>query len=176
MENMKRAKLKGVMVVLAAMGMILPQSVLAAELAKPVISDVKLHQGGQLWGQVVDPQGVALAGETVKIWQNGREVAESKTNARGGFIFMQLQRGGVYHLTAAKGHGAYRVWSAAMAPPTAQEGVLLVAGQETVRGQGHLGRLGFWLSNPWVIAGIVATAVAVPVALHNADKGEPVSP
>ena len=173
---MKRARLiQGWMVILAAVGMILPQSVLAAELAKPVISDVKLHQGGQLWGQVVDPQGVPMTGETVKVWQDGRQVAESKTNTRGRFFFTQLQRGGVYHLTAAKGHGAYRVWSAAMAPPTAQEGVLLVAGQETVRGQ-QLGKLGFWLSNPWVIAGIVATAVAVPVAIHNCDDGEPVSP
>ena len=152
---MKRARLiQGLMVVLAALGMILPQSVLAADLAKPTVSDVKLHKDGQLWGQVVNPQGVPLAGETVQVWQNGRQMAESKTNTEGGFVFTQLQRGGVYHLTAAKGHGAYRVWSAAMAPPTAQEGVLLVAGQETVRGQG-MGRLGFWLSNPWVIAGIV---------------------
>lgn len=172
---MKRARLiQGLMVVLAALGMILPQSVLAADMAKPTVSDVKLHKG-QLWGQVVNPQGVPLAGETVKVWQDGRQMAESKTNTEGGFAFTQLQRGGVYHLTAAKGHGAYRVWSATMAPPTAQEGVLLVAGQETVRGQ-RMGRLGYWLSNPWVIAGVVATAVAVPVAIHNADDDEPVSP
>jgi hypothetical protein len=36
-----------------------------------------------------------------------------------------------------------------------------------------------WLANPWVIGGIVAVAVAVPVALHNANRDEdegPMSP
>ncbi len=31
------------------------------------------------------------------------------------------------------------------------------------------------LTNPWVIAGTVATAIAVPVAIHNA-KDQPESP
>jgi hypothetical protein len=29
------------------------------------------------------------------------------------------------------------------------------------------GPLGYWLTNPWIVAGLVAAAVAIPVAIHN---------
>jgi len=29
------------------------------------------------------------------------------------------------------------------------------------------GKRGFWLSSPWIIAGLVAVAIAIPVAIHN---------
>jgi hypothetical protein len=53
---------------------------------------------------------------------------------------------------------------------------LVVANQDLIRGQLG-GRLRFWLSNPWVITGLVATAVAVPVVLANTNRHHgPVSP
>jgi hypothetical protein len=36
--------------------------------------------------------------------------------------------------------------------------------------------MGFWLSHPCVIAGLVAVSVAVPVALINCDDDGPASP
>ena len=41
--------------------------------------------------------------------------------------------------------------------------VLLLDGPR-VRGQGPIGH---WRGDPWVIAGLVAVAVAVPVAIHT---------
>ncbi len=41
-----------------------------------------------------------------------------------------------------------------------------------VMGGGELARFNFLLSNPLPIAGTVATAVAVPVAIHDADDEE----
>ena len=49
----------------------------------------------------------------------------------------------------------------------------VVAGSDTVRAQyDACSKIKRCLSNPWVIAGIIATAVAVPVAIHNAEDGE----
>ena len=88
------------------------------------------------------------------------------------FAFKGLQQG-VYQVVAAKGHQAYRVWPEKIAPPSAQPGALIVAGNGTVRGQ--LGMRGFrnLLANPWVVAAIVATAIAVPVAIHNRTPSTP---
>ena len=96
-------------------------------------------------------------------------------------------------LAAARSR-AYRVWAPARAE-IAEPGVLVAGGtgpgrtiSDNYYGDNYycdnytcydnlLSRVKFWLSNPWVVAGIVATAVAVPVGIHNADRGgKPVSP
>ncbi len=138
------------------------------------VIDVALADGGVLMGQVVDTQGVAKANVPVKLTAGEKELAVGKTDANGYFAFRGL-RGGMYQLTAAEGTGMYRLWAPRTAPPSAQRGALVVAGQDLARGQ--LGaRMRAWLSNPWVVGGIVATAVAVPVAIHNADDNTPSSP
>lgn len=177
--------LKGLALGLAVLGMGLPCSVFAASPAPtPLVHDVALRDGGVLVGQVVDAQGVGKRAERVSLLLDERQVAAAETDANGYFAFQGL-RGGVYQLTAAEGAGAYRVWAPGTAPKAAEPGALLVAGKDLVRGQYYyydnctppLGRVKFWLSNPWVVAGIVATAVAVPVGIHNADHGGgPVSP
>jgi hypothetical protein len=172
--------IKGSVVLLAVLGLCLPQPLLAAVPAvqMPVAIDVALEDGGILIGQVVDPQGIAQIDVPVALSQGDQEIATAKTDAQGFFAFRGL-RGGVYQLAAADGAGMYRLWAPRTAPPTAQRGALIVSGQDMARGQYNWynwgGRLKAWLSNPWVIAGIVATAVAVPVAIHNADTG-PSSP
>jgi len=184
--------IQGVLVLLAAAAICLPQPALAAGAAvdqTPVVIDVALQSGGLLLGQVVNPQGIGLAKVPVSIRDRGREVATTQTDNRGRFAVRGL-RTGVYQLVTTEGHGTYRLWQPGTAPPTSQQGVLLVAGQKTVRGQcpdcgepscgepecatpGRRG-LALWLANPWVVAGIVGTAVAVPVSIHNADR--PTSP
>ena len=171
--------IKGLAVCLAVLGFCLPQPLLAAGPAgqTPVVTDVALSDGGVLFGQVVDAQGSAKASVPVFIRAGDRELAVSKTDGAGYFAFSGL-RGGVYQLTAAEGLGAYRLWAPDTAPPAAQPGALIVAGQDLVRGnlyRPQFGRLRFWLSNPWVVGGIVATAVAVPVIIHNSGGG-PSSP
>jgi len=119
-----------------------------------------------LVGQVVNDQGTAEAGVPVSIRSQNRELAVAKTGKEGYFAFRGLH-GGVYQLVADRGHGVYRVWSPGTAPPAAQEGALLVNSDQVVRGQAGGGGFRSFITNPLVIAGVVAAAVAIPVAIHN---------
>jgi hypothetical protein len=172
--------IKGLGVCLAVLGFCVPQSVWAAVGTgqSPAVLDVKLQaspNGSLLLGQVQNPQGVAKADVSVALYQGGKIVGETRTDRSGFFGFPNL-RGGVYQVATAGGAATYRVWTAETAPPSAQPGALLVADEDLVLGQSRFGRAKFWLSHPLVIAGIVATAVAVPVALAAKDKGVPGTP
>ncbi len=167
---------KGMLAWLAVLGFCLPQSVLAAEVdvdQTPVVLDVALKDGGVLIGHVVDPQGVSLARVPVSVRDQVREIAVTATDQRGYFSVLGL-RGGVYQIVAAEGQRTVRLWMPGTAPPSSQQLALVVAGGDTVRGQFSLGALGFWLSNPWVLAGIAGAAVAVPIAVNQSQK--PASP
>jgi len=169
-----RRIVNGMMVGLAALGLVLPQQLVAATPtpASPVV-DVALREGGLLVGQVVDEQGVGLGNVPVSLRQQDRELAIGKTNPDGTFGFKGL-RGGIYQIVADQGHGVYRVWTVGTAPPAAQDGALVVNGDPVVRGQQGGGFRAF-ITNPLVIAGVVATAIAVPVAIHN-SRSTPASP
>lgn len=170
-----RRIVNGVMVSLAAIGFLLPQPLLAANPApKAPVTDVALRDGGLLVGQVVDEQGAALGGVPVSLKYQDRELVVGKTSKDGTFGFKGL-RGGVYQIAAAQGRGVYRVWTVGTAPPAAQEGALVVSGENVVRGQDGGGFRAF-ITNPLVIAGVVATAIAVPVAIHNSRHHTPSSP
>jgi hypothetical protein len=161
--------IKGLAVCLAVLGFCVPQSVWAAARTdqSPAVLDVKLQaspNGNLLLGQVQNPQGAGKADVPVALYQGGKILRETRTDRNGLFGFTDL-RGGVYQVATAGGAATYRVWTAETAPPSAQPGALLIADEDLVRGQSRLGRVKFWLSHPLVIAGIVATAVAVPVAL-----------
>jgi len=158
--------IRQIVVGLALVGVCFPQMVLAATPQNgqtPVITDIRLHEGGVLYGQVVTVENTPVAGSEVLLTANGQELAAYKTDKNGYFAFSGLQSG-MYQLVTANGHRAYRVWSGEVAPPSAQAGALVVVGGQTVRGQGRIRNL---LANPWVVGAIVATAVAVPVAIHN---------
>lgn len=163
--------IRGMLVSLATAGLCLPYAALAAPLPaqRPVVAlDVALRDGGILLGQVVDTQAAPLPGVAVSLRDRDRELARTETD-RNGYFAVRGLRGGVYQIFAAKGHGAFRLWTPGTAPPAAQQGALLVAGCDTVRAQCG-GALRFWLSNPCVLAAAVAAAVAVPVAVHNGRR------
>jgi hypothetical protein len=165
-----------VLVSWAALGLLLPEAAMAVEKpSKPVVVDVALRDGGVLVGQVVDPQGAAVAGAPVSLRYQDKNVVTATTSPEGYFAVKGL-RGGVYQVAAADGHGVYRLWTQGTAPPSAQPGATLVSGGKVVRGQNGSGAIKTFFTNPFVIAGIVATAVAVPVAIHNLHRNEPVSP
>lgn len=173
---MKRTKsIHWVAAFLSVVGLCIPQAALAATSPNnrtPVIGDVQLGQGGTLSGQVVTPENAAVAGAEVSLRSGDREIARGKTDQSGYFAFRGL-RSGVYQVWAGEGQAVYRVWAPRTAPPSATEGVLIVAGSQRVRGQ--FGGMLSWLTNPWVLAGLAATAIAVPIVIHNADK-HPASP
>ncbi|HID75604.1 MAG TPA: carboxypeptidase regulatory-like domain-containing protein [Planctomycetaceae bacterium] len=184
--EMKRGKwMARVALVLAMAGMVCPQALLAADPAngKPTVVDVRLLEDGVLLGQVVDSNGKPVPEVPVAVASGQRQLAVGRSDGRGYFAFRGL-RGGVYEISAAQGAAAYRLWAPGTAPPTAQPGALVVGGQDLVRGQcgecgqpGPLGRLGYYAcARPWIVAGLVATAVAVPVGIHAAQREAPASP
>ena len=61
------------------------------------------------------------------------------------------------------------MWTANAAPPSAQKDALVY----TQFGAGGGGGLKMLLANPIVVAGVVATAIAVPVAIANASPASP---
>ncbi len=169
--------LNGVLTTLAVVGFCLPQSLLsAAEPQAPVATDVALRDGSVLVGRVVDTNGVGVAGTDVSVRLGSATPVAAKTTADGSFAVEALH-GGVYQIAAADGHGVYRLWSPGTAPPAASSQALLVAGKGVVRGQDddpHPWKT--FLTNPFVIAAVVCTAVAIPVVLHNSHHHSPASP
>lgn len=142
-----------------------------ARAAGPAIAkvrDVALQSAGVLHGQVVDAQGVPQAQAEVVAVQNGKTLAVAQTDAAGHFALADMS-GGVYELQTASNTDVYRLWAPRTAPPAAQDSVLLVSDQNVVLGQQGAGSSLGWLANPWVLAGIVAAAIAIPLALANDD-------
>ncbi|HID77329.1 MAG TPA: carboxypeptidase regulatory-like domain-containing protein [Planctomycetaceae bacterium] len=161
---------------LAVAGFCAPPVAWAATPEKPSspIADLMLHEGNTLVGQVVDAQGKPLADVPVSLRVAAGELAAGKTNAQGYFAFRGL-RSGVYQIAIPAGVAMYRVWAPGTAPPAAQPGAMLVADGQTVRGQGCCqGLFGFLGKHPLLTAGLIAAAIAIPIAIA-ADKG-PSSP
>jgi hypothetical protein len=161
---------------LSCVGMLIPQSMLAAHQApqrgQAGIVDVQLQDGGVFQGQVVDTAGTPLAGaKVVVVKQDGaaaRTVAETTTDDSGRFSIGQL-RGGTYQVVTDRSSGVYRLWAAQTAPPTAKNMALLIDSAEVFRGQ--FGPVGMFLTNPWVTVGLIGAAIAVPIAVHNRNSG-----
>ena len=140
----KTTLLKTVIVLLAGVGIALPQQVVAAEKTAPVgqaksaILDVKLDQQGSLSGYVVDGQGKPQADQKVVIKQGRSAIADVKTDAKGHFEVKGL-KGGLYQIESSKGATAYRVWSDKSAPKNSKDYAVVVTGKQIVRAQGELG-------------------------------------
>lgn len=149
------------------------------------IGDVALQPGGRLQGQVLDQQGTVQPHARVTIGQQGEAVAVTQTNDQGHFAVHGLPAG-VYQVHTEMGVGVYRLWAPQTAPPAAQDSILLVHSNNVVRGVvgggpgpvapayppaeptggGWMSGLGF-LANPWVLAAIVAAAIAIPLAVDG---------
>ena len=135
-----------------------------AKAAAPLIFDIGLQKGNTLVGQLVNAQGIPQAKQKVSLIQKQKVLVTSETDRNGYFAFTQVPAG-TYQVAAPKAQGLCRVWAPKTAPPIAQSGLLLVDGKGAVRAQ--QGPIAYWLGKPWVIAGLVAAAVAIPVAIHN---------
>jgi hypothetical protein len=154
---------------MAVVGACLPQSI-AAETATPApkTTDIALMEDGVLLGQIVDTQGKPVVGAPVSLRYQDKELVTTKSGKEGVFAIKGV-RGGVYQVATTDGQGVFRAWTANTAPPAAQQSALVVSGSNVVRGQnGTPSGPRSFLANPVVIAGVVATAVAVPVAVHQA--------
>jgi hypothetical protein len=144
-----------------------------------LVRDVALAQGGLLLGQILDESMQPLAGVDVAIQSGGQTMATTKTDSNGTFAVAGL-RGGLHQITTRESLQNCRLWAPGTAPPSATEHLRFVPGQDTViRGQWGPGAPSPWMhkakamaTNPWVIGGVVATAIAVPVLVHNLDDDD----
>ena len=169
-------RLRGLVVAVAAVSMILSQFAYAAsagQAAGPMSStvrDVALQEGGLLTGQVLDGAGAPVAATPVAVVDQDRAVATALTGEDGRFAIRGV-KAGVYQVATAKGVTVCRLWAPRTAPPSALPDALVVNGDTVVRGAmggGGGGVIGF-LSNPWVLGGIVAAAIAIPLILDDDD-------
>lgn len=182
---MRRARMleKGLLL-LACLGMIVPVHPLLAaaadETAKPelvpptaTVNDIALNADGVLAGQVQDTAGNPQASVRVTVRHREQDIATVTTD-RAGRFFVRGLGSGMYELAVGESRTVCRIWAPNTAPPVAERGVTLVVGKPQVRGQSAGSRS--WLANPCTLVGIlmVATAIAVPVAIHNSKK--PASP
>lgn len=148
----------------------------ARESVKP--TDVALTKKGLLTGQVVNAEGKPRENAEVLLYGADGVAIVAATNERGQFAYRGVASG-VYYLESGEQVRIARVWNREIAPPSAQQGVLLVSNSDTVRGQTSppsaankaVRTVKRVMTNPLAVAGIVATAVAIPVAIHNADSG-----
>jgi len=180
---MKRLGLwKRGIILVACLGLLIPGPMLQASTpdagsadrpdgAQAAVVDVALSAGGTLHGQVVDLQGNPLGRTAVLIQQSDREVARTVSDPLGRFRATGLS-GGTYRIVAGQATGTFRLWAPNTAPPSARPAALVLpCNQALVRGKECNPCMQF-LRNPWVIAGIVAVAIAVPVAIYNADDDD----
>lgn len=165
--------LRAVIIAMTCLGVALPQQAIAS---KPVVVDgipvsknvidLSLQQG-QLVGGLVDANGNGVADAPVVIAQQGKPVLNLRTDAEGRFAAKGVKPG-IYQVVS---HGAlenYRVWEDGTAPEGAKKGVIHRVNPEVARGASQSGLLAM-LSNPLVLTLIIATAIAIPVALNDGD-------
>lgn len=136
--------------------------------AQNYIQDVSLKDGGVFTGTVLDENGAGRAATPVVVLRDGQVVAKTETDVQGEFTVSKLN-GGVYQVQSTSGAGIYRLWAPRTAPPSAQEVAVVSPNSTIVRGQMRGGGALGWLANPWVLAGLVAAAIAIPLALDDDD-------
>lgn len=172
-------------ILLAVVVALAPECALAETVAKgpaapaPVV-DVELRQDGVLIGQVVADDGAPRVGAEVRLELADGRSASAKTNKQGGFAFSGLS--GVAQVQTEHAGITVRAWQPGTAPPKAARALLVVDSDQVARGQYYAGagtqsfvngskRL---FANPLFVAGVIGTAVAVPIAIAN-DDDDPAS-
>lgn len=176
-----------VLAALAAVGTCLPVVPATAETAtsvtapvtvpagRPIIRDVELARGGLLVGRLLDANGRPLANADVALISGESTLAETRSDAEGVFAVSGL-RGGVHQIVTPDTAQVCRLWANGTAPPRTASSVDVVAAEDVVRGQygpppGNRmwKKAKVWATNPFVIGGVVAAAVAIPIALADDD-------
>jgi len=132
----------------------------------PLTRDVSLSSANELRGELVDKNGVRLANRVVVAVHADKTSFETVSDANGNFRFSRAKPG-MYQIASQQSLQVCRCWAANTAPPAASQQLLLVEGDQTIRGQRPIGEL---LSGPILIGLIIAAAVIIPIAIHNSQK------
>jgi len=143
------------------------------------VVDVALQNDGLLRGQFVDKQGQPLSAAEIQI-TDGHKQWRAETDANGQFQLTKLS-GATYRLQVGQQVQILRAWADGTAPPSATKGLLLVRDGDIILAQNcgspvcgsAIRAAKHPLANPWIIGGLVAAAIAIPVAIHNSDDDDP---
>jgi len=138
---------------------------------KTYMTDVALSDGGTLQGQVVDLQNLGQPGVPIVLRYQNRDVIKTVTNTNGQFTAQDLH-GGVYNIATAQGDNTFRLWAPRTAPPAAKPSAVVYVQNGGPSGGG--GSLKAILGHPLVLPAVIATAIAVPVAVSSSHH--PASP
>ena len=164
---------RAAIVALTCLGVVVPRGAIAANPVvvdgvpvSQVVEDLEL-QNGALIGGLVDASGKGVADAPVVIGQEGKPVAELRTDEEGRFAVKGLKPG-LYQVVSHGKVSTHRVWESGKAPAEAKRGVIHNVDPQVARGASHHGLLGI-LSNPLVLALIIAAAIAIPLALDDDD-------
>jgi len=171
------------LVSLSVLGLCLPQPLWASDdsvAQKAITTNVSIKDGGVLIGLLLDAEGHFRTDVPVSVRRDNEQLVEVVTNEQGYFAVCGL-RGGKYQLVVDEGKGRCQLWTLSGTYPVPPEVAPPVPESRILRGQcgrqcggpscydSVLGR-----ARPWFIAGVIATAIAVPVGLHNSRH--PASP
>ena len=184
--------LKGSAVVLATLGLALPQTRVWADqqsrptkpqvkvLAPNSILDIRLGGDGRFTGRAISHDGKPTAGATIVVKQGKSVIAKAVTDDKGQFAVSDL-KSGVYEVGTGATVGTYRVWSEKSAPPSAKPHCLLVMGENGARGQygltetiaeENLGLILLAATTGLALAALLVALHADHVA-HSADNKSP---
>ena len=109
--------------------------------------------------------GTGAAGAAGCSAQAGRETRQVVSDDQGCFS-VEPVHGGACHVVSADAASVCRCWAANTAPPSAAEQLTLVSQQRVERGQSPVHEL----YTPILVSLVVAAAIAIPLAVHNAEK------
>ena len=132
---------------------------------KTVTRDVTLGPASELRGQLVNKNGARLANRIVVAVHSDKSSLQSVSDANGQFRFPKAKPG-TYQVASERSYQMCRCWAASTAPPAASKQILMVEGDQTLRGQRPIGEL---LSGPVLIGLIIAAAIIIPIAVHNSQ-------
>ena len=151
------------------LGPIHAEDVVPASRKRTASLDVELSAEGVLAGELRDRQGRVQPLQDVWLWQKTRRVGRTRSDQRGRFQFRGV-RGGVYRVVTGDVAVWCRCWPKATSPPAARAGLLLVTSDISTRGQQPLKEV--FVANPFVMGGIIAAAIAIPIAVHNSGDDD----
>ena len=141
--------------------------------ALPPPTDYALDAMGTLHGYLTDVNGKPVAHAMVKIIYDQNTIAASRTDSRGHFAISGL-RNGIHHVKYRLNNGeetytSCRLWTRGTEPPAADAQMVLRTGEPIVRGQHYPSEVWCCLTSPWVTAGLITAAIAIPLALIDED-------
>jgi hypothetical protein len=129
--------------------------------------DVTLDSAGALRGQLINFQGRPVQHAALSIRHRGVVLDKTTTDAEGQFR-LNVGKTGAFQMHIENTAIACRCWAPEVAPPGSSKDLVLLAPENTIRGQRPFADI---ISNPLFIGAVIATAIAIPIAVSSNSNG-----